>query len=121
MGQKRILIAEDQKPMANALGLKLSSVGFQTQIVADGEAAITAAQSTPFDLIILDLVMPKKDGFAVLTELKKLQIATPVIVCSNLSQEEDSQRAKSLGAKDYFIKSNTTLAQIVDKVKLLVP
>lgn len=118
MALKKILIAEDEKPMANALSLKLTSAGFETTLVYDGESAVSAAKNTPFDLIILDLVMPKKDGFFVLAELRKLMIATPVIVSSNLSQEEDIKRAKELGARDYFIKSDTTLAQIVEKVKL---
>lgn len=117
MKPKRILIAEDEKPMANALGLKLRSAGFETTLVYDGESAISAVQASPFDLLILDLVMPKKDGFFVLTELKKLKITTPVIISSNLSQEEDIKRAKELGARDYFIKSDTTLAEIVEKVK----
>ena len=121
MTQKRILIAEDEKPMANALSLKLRSVGFETSLAYDGESALAALKEGQFDLILLDLVMPKKDGFFVLTELKKLKITTPVIVSSNLSQEEDIKRARELGARDYFIKSDTTLAQIVDKVKLAVP
>lgn len=117
MTPKRILIAEDEKPMANALSLKLRSVGFETTLVYDGESALSAARESPYDLILLDLVMPKKDGFFVLAELKKLKIATPVIVSSNLSQEEDIRRAKELGARDYFIKSDTSLAQVVEKVK----
>ena len=55
--------------------------------------------------------------FFVLTELKKMKNNTPVIVSSNLSQDEDIKRARDLGARDYFIKSDTTLAQIVEKVK----
>ncbi len=117
MTQKKILIAEDEKPMANALGLKLSSAGYETTLVYDGEAAMAAVKDSSFDLILLDLVMPKKDGFFVLAELKKLRITAPVIVSSNLSQEEDIKRAKNLGAADYFIKSDTTLAEIVEKVK----
>src|SRR3989339_1708751 len=117
MLSKRILIAEDEKPMASALGLKLTSAGFEITLVYDGEAAVEAAKKTPFDLIILDLVMPVKDGFYVLEELKRLKIATKVIVSSNLSQEEDIKRAKELGASDYFIKSDTPLAEIVEKVK----
>ena len=113
MNPKKILIAEDEKPMANALGLKLRSAGFETTLVYDGEAAVEAAKKTSFDLIILDLVMPKKDGFSVLAELNRLNIAIPVIVSSNLSQDEDIKRAKELGARDYFIKSDTTLAEIV--------
>lgn len=120
MNAKKILIAEDEKPMANALSLKLRSAGFEVELVYDGEAAVSAVQASRFDLILLDLVMPKKDGFFVLAEIKKLNIAVPVIVSSNLSQEEDVKRAKELGARDYFIKSDTTLAQIVEKVKQAV-
>ncbi|OGG22361.1 hypothetical protein A3D03_06720 [Candidatus Gottesmanbacteria bacterium RIFCSPHIGHO2_02_FULL_40_13] len=118
MTQKRILIAEDEKPMANALSLKLGSAGYEITLVYDGEAAIAVLNESKYDLLILDLVMPKKDGFFVLAELKKLKIAVPIIVSSNLSQEEDIRRAKELGASDYFIKSDTTLAEIVEKVKL---
>lgn len=117
MTPKRILIVEDEKPMANALSLKLQSAGFKTHIANDGEAALTAIKEGRFDLIILDLVMPKKDGFAVLEELGKMNITTPVLVASNLGQEEDKQKAKQLGASDYFIKSDTTLAAIIEQVK----
>lgn len=117
MALKKILIAEDEKPMANALGLKLRSAGFETTLVYDGESAISVLRESQFDLMLLDLVMPKKDGFFVLAELKKLNIAVPVIVSSNLSQEEDIKRARELGARDYFIKSDTSLSQVVEKVK----
>lgn len=114
---KKILIIEDEKPMANALSLKLRSAGFETVLVYDGETAISTLQQSPFDLIILDLILPKKDGFFILGELKKLKIAAPVIVSSNLSQNEDIKRSIELGARDYFIKSDTTLAEVVEKVK----
>lgn len=114
---KKILIVEDEKAMANALSLKLNSVGFETTLTYDGESAIFEIKKTPFDLIILDLILPKKDGFFVLTELKKLNIKIPVIVASNLSQDEDIKRVKELGVIDYFIKSDITLAEIVEKVK----
>src|SRR3989338_8934758 len=111
---RKILIAEDEKPMANALSLKLQSAGFETDVVNDGEAAIGALKDSTYDLLILDLVMPKRDGFAVLEELKKMNTTMPVIVASNLGQEEDKTRAMALGAKDYFIKSDTTLATIIE-------
>lgn len=114
---KKILIVEDEKPIANALVLKLCSAGFETVLVYDGKAAISTLRESSFDLIILDLVLPQKDGFFVLAELKKQKNSTPVIVSSNLSQEEDIKRAKELGARDYFIKSDTSLAEVVEKVK----
>ncbi len=117
---KKILIADDEKAIGKALSLKLNSVGFETVLVYDGEAVLSALRESKFDLIILDLVMPKKDGFYVLSELKKMQLPTPVIVASNLSQEEDVNRAKTLGASGYFVKSDQTLSEIVDKVKLFM-
>ena len=117
---KRILVVEDERPLSNALVLKLRSVGFETVSVDNGEAAISVLQESQFDLIILDLILPKADGFFVLAELKRLKITTPVIVSSNLGQEEDVKRAKELGAKAYFVKSDTTLAEIVQEVRQII-
>ncbi len=117
---KKILIIEDEKPVANALVLKLNSAGFETTLVQDGKTAISTLQKSPFDLILLDLILPQKDGFFILNELKKLKIKTPVIISTNLSQEEDIKRAKELGARDYFIKSDTTLAEVVEKAKQIL-
>lgn len=114
---KKILIAEDEKPMANALNLKLTSAGFETEVVYDGEATIEAFKKSKYDLLILDLVMPKKDGFIVLEELKKMKITTPIVVASNLGQSEDKKRAMELGARGYFVKSDTTLTQIIEQIK----
>lgn len=117
---QRILVAEDEKPMARALEIKLSKAGFKVEVAYDGEDALQRIQKNggkSFDLIILDLVMPKKDGFEVLTALKAAKIKTPVIVTSNLSQEEDAKRAKALGARDYFIKSNTPITEITAYVR----
>lgn len=114
---KKILIAEDEKPLARVLSLKLNSAGYETTIVFDGEEALAVLAKQSFDLIILDLVMPKVDGFNVLSELYKTGNKTPVIVASNLSQNEDTEKAKKLGAVDYFVKSDVSLVEIVDKVK----
>ena len=113
----KILVAEDEKPMAKALELKLTSVGFEVEVAFDGEEAIKKIKDNKYDLILLDLVMPKVDGFDVLKEIQNLKLSTPVIVSSNLSQEEDRKKAKDLGAKDYFVKSDTTLNELVEKVK----
>ena len=114
---KRILIVDDEKPLARALELKLTHEGFDTKAVFNGIEAIKVLKSEKFALVLLDLVMPQQDGFKVLEEIKQLNLKTPVIVSSNLSQEEDLYRAKTLGAIDYFIKSDTTLADIVEKIK----
>lgn len=116
-GKKRILIVEDEKPIAKALELKLSHSGFDAVVANNGADAITYLSKNPVDMILLDVIMPVMDGFAVLETLKKKGNNTPVVMLSNLSQEEDEKRAKALGAKDFFIKSNTPLVEIVDFVK----
>lgn len=96
--------------------LKLTSIGFNVRTVLNGEEGIRLLEKEEFSLILLDLIMPKMDGFMVLEELKNRKIKTPVIIISNLSQEDDIERTKAFGAKDFFIKSNTNLTIIVDRV-----
>lgn len=115
--QKILLIVEDEKPLARVMSLKLSSAGYQTTAVFSGEEALAALAKQSFDLIILDLLMPKVDGFAFLAQLNKSGIKTPVIVASNLAQKEDIEKAKGLGAVDYFVKSDITLVEMVNKIK----
>ena len=114
---KKILIVEDEKPAAKAFWLKLGRAGFESEIAFDGVDALAVLARKKFDLIILDLVMPRMDGFELLAELKNKKINTPVIVTTNLSQDEDEKRARDLGAIDYFVKSETPIANIVEHVK----
>lgn len=114
---KKILIGEDEKAIAKALQLKLSSSGYEVTNAYDGEQVIEFVDKDQFDLILLDLIMPKLDGFGTLEKLKEMGNKTPIIILSNLSQKEDKKKVKELGAKDFFIKSNTPLSDIVDKVK----
>ncbi|NMC51832.1 response regulator [Candidatus Kuenenbacteria bacterium] len=114
---KNILIVDDEKPIANALCIKLKKEGFNAEVVSNGEEALSKITTGHFDLIFLDLMMPKVSGFEVLEVLKSRKNKIPVIVSSNLSQAEDIGKAKSLGAVDYFVKSDTTLSEAVAKVK----
>jgi two-component system response regulator VicR len=113
---KKILIVEDEKAIASALELKLKHEGYEVQCVFDGNSALELLKNAKFDLILLDLIMPQMDGFGVLTELKARNDKTSVIVLSNLSQAEDMTRAKELGAKDFFIKSDIPIAEVIKKV-----
>lgn len=115
MATKKILIVEDEKPLANAINLKLQSSGFTTHVVHNGDEALDILKTEKFDLMLTDIMMPKRDGFSVLTELQKEGNTMPVLVMSNLGQDEDVKRAKSLGAKDYIIK-DTPLVQIVERI-----
>lgn len=113
---KKILIVEDEKPMARALEMKLNHSGFEAQVANDGQAALDLLKTKKFDLILLDLMLPKVDGFGVMKELKDRKDKTPVIVASNLGQDDDAQKAKSMGAKWYFVKSDTPINKIVDYI-----
>ncbi len=114
---KKILIVEDERAMAKVLQLKLTKEGFITDTAFDGEVAISALGKEKYDLILLDLVMPKVDGFGVMQWLKNKSIKTPVIITSNLSQDVDAKRSKELGAVDYFIKSDIAISEVVERVK----
>ena len=114
------MVAEDEKPMARALELKLTSAGFEAQACGNGQECLDLLGKEKFDLILLDLVMPVKDGFAVLAELKENGSKVPVIVLTNLSQVDDYKRVKELGALDLFVKSDTPIADIVEKVKKIL-
>lgn len=111
---KKILIVEDERPLAHALELKFSHEGYDIVIATDGMEALKSANEEKYSLILLDLIMPKMDGF---TFMEKLTKKTPVIILSNLGQEEDKTRAKKLGAKAYFVKSNTPITDIIKAVK----
>ena len=116
-GKMRILVADDEKPMAHALELKLSHEGFEVQTATNGDEALALIDEFKPQLLLLDLVMPKKDGFAVLEELHERGNKIPIIITTNLGQEEDKQRVAKLGAKNYLVKSNTPISAIVAEVK----
>ncbi len=117
---KNILVVDDEKPLANALVLKLTHEGFEATAVYDGEQAIDALGKNTYDLILLDLIMPVMDGFLLLEKIKEKGISTPVVVSSNLSQSEDFSKAKSLGAVDFFVKSDTPISDIIGKINKIL-
>ncbi len=118
---KLILVVEDEAPIARTLELKLKKALFDVEVACDGEQALASLAHKAFHLILLDLIMPKMDGFAVLEALQKQKCRIPIIVLTNLGQEDDRKRATALGAKDYFIKSDTSLRDIVEQIKCLFP
>ncbi len=99
-----------------ALEIKLKKVGIDAKAVFDGSEAIIELQKNIYDLILLDLMMPVMDGWTVLNEINSKKLAVKVIVTSNLSQPEDIQKAKELGALDYLVKSDNAIADIANKV-----
>lgn len=116
-GKKRILIIEDEKPLAHALELKMQHEGYETVVASTGEKGLEEASTGKYDLILLDLILPGVDGFTILQQLKDKKAKTVVIVLSNLGQDEDRKRAADFGVKNYLVKSNVPLADIVKVVK----
>jgi len=114
--QKRLLIADDERPLAHALELKFKKNGFDVTVVENGQQAISELDSGTYDMLLLDLIMPEKSGFDVLEHLKNKGSKMPVFVLSNLSQTDDEAKARALGATDFVIKSNTPLSMIVERV-----
>ena len=118
MAQKtKILIADDNKAIAMALDLKLQHEWFEVKVVFNGKDALAELEKEKFDLLLLDLIMPELNGFGVLESLKEKGIKMPIIVDSDLSQAEDVKKVKELGAMDFFIKSDMSVTEIVEKIK----
>ena len=116
---RRILVAEDDRFLRKAAEMALKRQGYTVLTAADGEEALRAARTELPDLILLDLIMPKLNGFQVLNALKK-DAATahiPVIILSNLGQDRDVQQAMEAGATAYFIKADLSLQALVQRVE----
>ena len=116
---KRILIVEDDSLLSKMYKTKFESEGFDVIVANQGIEGLNFAFSTPPDLIVLDMMMPKLSGIDFLTKLRQNQntIKTPVIVLSNLSNEEEAMKARALGATEYLVKASLTPGQVVDKVR----
>lgn len=119
----KVLVVEDDKFLGSAYRAKLTKNGFEVQIATDGQEALEVLRSFLPDIILLDLVMPRMDGFTTLQALKDNPDLRniPVIVASNLGQKEDVDKAKAMGAQDYVVKSDLSLDDLITKINSLVP
>ena len=117
--KKKILVLEDESALSKALCIKLENQGYSTFPAENGEVAIKEIDSHVFDLAILDLMTPRIDGYGVLKHLRDRDKNIPIFVVSNLSQKEDMKRALNMGADKFFVKSNVSLTEIVDEVKIV--
>lgn len=114
-----VLVVEDDPFYSKIYKTKLAKEKIDSQVVSNGDEALQAVKALRPGLILLDLIMPGKDGFETLAELKA-DAATkdvPVIVLSNLSQEEDIKRVMEMGAVEYLIKANVPIQEVIGKVK----
>jgi len=119
---KLILFIEDEPTLQKTLGRALEQEGYEVQSALDGQSGLALVKRIKPNLILLDLILPKMDGFAVLKELKKDANTKeiPVIVLTNLESPQDIERALSEGATNYLVKANYELNDVVKKIKELV-
>ena len=119
----KVLIVDDDEFLLDMYSLKFKESGFLVEIAANGEEAVKKAKEMPApDVILLDVVMPKMDGFDVLRQLKKEKIAAGalILVLTNLGQKEDLDRGMKLGASDYIVKAHFTPSEVVKRVESLL-
>ncbi len=116
----KILIVEDDPLLTKMYTTKFITEGFDVDSAADGEEGLAKATQIQPNFIVLDVMMPKLSGIDMLSRLRATEAGKniPVIVLSNLSQEEEAKKALSLGAKEYLIKANFTPSEVVTKVRM---
>jgi DNA-binding response OmpR family regulator len=101
---RRLLVVEDEPGIAMALEDELTAQGYLVELVHDGEAAVEAGRTDRFDGIVLDVMLPKKDGFTVCRELRQLGVRTPILMLTARTEEHETVRGLTLGADDYVTK-----------------
>ena len=115
--KKKVVIIEDDEHVAKIYEVKFAKEGIETFFARDGEEGMKKVLAEKPDLIVLDLMVPKKDGFAVLEEIKNNPSLShiPVLVISNLGGSADVERTLALGAKEHLIKVNHSMQEVIQK------
>jgi len=119
ISQPKILVIEDDPFLSNLLKLRLQKEQMEVISAKDGEEALKRLKEVEPDLILLDLILPKKSGFEILQNisLNPTLHNKPVIIISNLGQTADIQRGKQLGAVEYFVKAKISIDDLISKIK----
>jgi len=119
---KKILFIEDEAALQEAFGGFLTQAGYKVINALDGEIGLRLAKTEEPDLVLLDLVLPKLNGFEVLERLKSDEAtkAIPVIIMTNMEKMEDINRAIELGAKTYLVKTEYELGEVIEKIKKII-
>ncbi len=115
----RILVVEDDPSIVLALEDDLTLEGYEVEVVHDGDGALERARARSFDLILLDVMLPRKDGFAVCRELRRTGVTTPIIMLTAKTQEAEKVMGLELGADDYVTKPFSP-AELRARIKALL-
>lgn len=113
----KVLIVDDEPTIRKMYALKFSNVDFDVITANDGTDAYNIMIKEKPDLILLDILMPKMNGYEFLRKKKEANITTPVIVLSNLDQESEAEKSCHLGAIGYMVKAHVTPGQVLSKAK----
>ncbi len=119
---KKILFIEDETTLQETLGERLKREGYEVVSAMDGETGLSLAYEGRPDLILLDILLPVKDGFEVLKEIKsdKRTKDIPVIILTNRKSAEDIEKVLHLGATNYLVKTNYKISEIVEKIESIL-
>lgn len=114
-----IILIDDDQFLSKVIHDELRDAGFDINQAADGEEGLKLVQSRIPDLVLLDILMPKTDGFAVLEAMKKSPATSsiPVIILTSLGEDENIKKGLRLGANDYIVKGQHAVGEIIEKVK----
>ena len=114
-----ILLVEDDAILKEMYQISLEKAGFKMTAVDTGEDALTVIENHAFDLVLLDIMLPKISGLDVLQKLREGEATKdlPIVILSALGTDEDKMRAKELGATDYLTKSETTPKDMTERIK----
>ena len=122
MKKIRILIVEDDKFLIKLYNDKLTRAGLEVSMAISGEEGLAKVENEKPDIVLLDVILPQKNGFDILSELK-LNPDTkniPVIILTNLGQESDIKTGLDLGAEDYLVKTDFSINKLPEKVKAVL-
>lgn len=116
---KRIVLVEDEELLADLIEKKLLRLGYEVKVAEDGEEGIFLIKQEKPDLVLLDILLPKRTGMEVMEAMREDKDTKdlPVIIISNSGQEVEVERAKELGAKDWLVKTNFDPEEVIEKVK----
>ncbi|MFA5029683.1 MAG: response regulator [Patescibacteria group bacterium] len=120
--KNKVLLVEDDPMIVEMYKLRLEEEGYEVMVTEKGSEVLELAKENKFAIILLDVILPETDGFTILDSLKSDDSTKdiPVLLLTNLGQESDRDKGMQAGAADYFVKSQHTPAEVIQKIKELL-